>query len=170
MLEPAEILTILAIFFGPIAAVQVQKWLDSYRESRSRRIEVFKTLMATRAAAISKDHVQALNMIDLEFNSKKYIQVTRAWKTYLDHLSSFPKENQNQQGYWSEKRIDYLAALLEEMGKSLGYQFDQVHIKKGIYAPEAHGKLETEQELMRKGVLELLSGERNLNINIARTN
>ena len=53
-------------------AVQVQKWLEVFREERGRKLWIFKTLMATRASAVSAEHVQALNMIDLEFREKRY--------------------------------------------------------------------------------------------------
>ena len=92
-----EVLTIVAIVIAPVVAVQVQKRLEVFREQRGRKLWVFKTLMATRAATVSADHVQALNMIDLEFREKRYKRVTVAWKTYLDHLSSYPKDAENLQ-------------------------------------------------------------------------
>ena len=84
-------LMIVAVLLAPLVAVQVQKILERYREDRARKLNVFKTLMATRAATISAQHVQALNTIDLEFQGKKYKAVTDSWKTYLDHLISLPE-------------------------------------------------------------------------------
>lgn len=133
-----NILMVAAVLIAPILAVQVQKWLEVFREERGRKIWIFKTLMATRAANLSSDHVRALNMIDLEFRVKKYKSVAGSWKTYLDHLASFPKDDENLQIQWQERMTDRLANLLMEMGKSLGYEFDEVHVKKGVYAPEAH--------------------------------
>lgn len=113
-------LMITAVLIAPLLAVQVQKRLEKLRESRGRKMRIFKTLMATRAATVSTDHVQALNMIDLEFHDNKYKRVTTAWKTYLDHLSSFPKEDEKAQAVWVDKKTDLLAKLLQEMGNSLG--------------------------------------------------
>jgi uncharacterized protein DUF6680 len=50
--------------------------------------------MATRAARLTPDHVQALNLIDVEFYSKrkKYKRVLDAWKAYHDHLGENPSE------------------------------------------------------------------------------
>lgn len=127
-----DILMIAAVVIAPLAAIQVQKWLEIFREERGRKLWVFKTLMATRAANVSPEHVQALNMIDLEFREKRYKPVTDAWKAYLDHLTSFPKEDETLQKRWDEKRIDRLATLLMKMGKSLGYEFDEVHVKKAF--------------------------------------
>jgi hypothetical protein len=154
-----DYLTILAIVIAPVVAVQVQKRLEVFREQRGRKLWVFKTLMATRAATISAEHVQALNMIDLEFREKRYKNVTIAWKTYLDHLSSYPKDDEKLQPIWGERRVNLFTNLLLEMGRSLGYEFDEVHVKKGIYAPEAHGRLEDENMLIRRGLLNLLYGD-----------
>lgn len=51
---------------------------------------------------------------------KKYKSVTDSWKAYLDHLASFPKDNEKLQSQWNERMADRLANLLMEMGKSLG--------------------------------------------------
>ena len=64
----AEVLMIIAVLLAPVVAVQVQKWLELFREDRARKLWIFKTLMATRAATVSPEHVQALNMIDLELS------------------------------------------------------------------------------------------------------
>ncbi len=157
---------ILAVLLAPLVAVQVQKYLESIKEKRERKLRIFKQLMATRAATVSPEHVQALNMIDLEFHEEKYKKVTSAWKTYLDHLGNYPKDDEKHQPVWADKRVDLLANLLLEMGKSLGYQFDDVHIKKGIYAPEVHAQIENENFLIRRGVIRLLYGEANLQMDV----
>lgn len=162
----AEGLTIVALLAGPIAAVQIQKHLDLIREERGRKIWIFKTLMATRAAVLTPEHVQALNMIDLEFRGEEYRNVTGAWKTYLDHLSSFPKDDKTREPVWSGRSVDLQVALLIAMGRALGYAFDDVQVKKGIYFPEAHGTIDTEIKLIRRGLVEMLFGERALKMNV----
>lgn len=52
------------------------------------------------------------------------------------------------------------------MGSSLGYEFDEVHIKKGIYSPVAHGQVENEQQLIRRGLLRLLYGDAALKMDV----
>lgn len=162
----SDILMIIAVLMAPIVAVQIQKTLEVFREVRGRRLRVFKTLMATRAASVSPEHVQALNMIDLEFHEKQFKAVTTAWKTYLDHLSSFPKDDLAQQPHWGIRRVDLLTALLKEMGGSLGYEFDEVHVKKGIYAPDAHFRIDDENTLIRSGLVKLLYGESALKMDV----
>lgn len=162
----SEILTIVAILVAPVAAVQVQKWLEHYREDRERKLRIFKTLMATRAVTLSQDHVQALNMIDLEFPGKKFKKITTAWREYLDHLGNFPKEDEKQFPIWNDKKADLLAHLLMVMGQSLGYDFDAVHVKKGIYMPQGHADIENEHILIRKGLIRLLYGDANLKMDV----
>jgi hypothetical protein len=58
---------VVAVLLGPILAIQAEKFLHSRRERRQRKLEVFRTLMANRAAGLSPAHVEALNRIDIEF-------------------------------------------------------------------------------------------------------
>ncbi len=159
-------LMIMAVLLAPVLAVQVQKELERYREQQSRKIWIFKTLMATRAALTSPEHVQALNMIDLEFRGKKFIAVNNAWKVYFDHLTSFPVDDEIKHLQWLDKRFDLLAILLLNMGKAVGYDFDEVYIKKSVYSPEAHSQIEMENRLIRQGVIKILHGESALKIDI----
>ncbi|MEO8839424.1 MAG: DUF6680 family protein [Herbaspirillum sp.] len=161
-----NILIILATIFAPLFAVQVQKWLERFREDRNRKLQIFKTLMSTRATLISTRYVEALNMIDLEFRGSRYKSVRADWKTYLDHLSSYPKEDEKYQVIWGEKRLDLLTELLIAMGKSLGYEFDQVEVKKGIYAPMAYSRNQDEDVLLRRGITRILHGESSLKMDI----
>ena len=166
LLTISDSLMIFAVLIAPFIAVHVQKKLEYLKEDNERKLRLFKTLMATRAATISSDHVQALNMIDLEFQNDKYKNVTMAWKSYLDHLGSYPKDDKEAQAVWADKRVDLLAKLLSEMGASLGYTFDDVHIKKGIYAPEAHAQAEDENQLIRSGLIGLLYGDTQLKMDV----
>jgi hypothetical protein len=155
-----EILMILSTALSPLIAVQVTRFLDDRNEERGRKLQVFKTLMATRAYTLSIAHVEALNRIDLEFSSKRTVEkaVIDQWQQYLDHLG-----NQTLTGQaWSDKRVDLLVDLLYAMAKALGYEFNKTQIKNGTYSPTAHGRVETEQEHVRQLTLELLEGKRSI--------
>lgn len=151
-------LTILAIFLGPIVAVQLTRYLDEKREIRNRKLNIFKTLMATRAYTVSWNHVEALNRIDLEFSKQKPNErkVLDAWKAYLDLLGdkALPPDQ------WTVKRVDLLVDLLQSMALVLKYDFDKTQIKNSAYAPKAHGDIEAEQNALRRLSLELLEGKR----------
>jgi hypothetical protein len=153
---------ILAVLIAPFLAVFAQKQIELWRERRARKLLVFKILMATRACVLSPEHVQALNMIELEFNNSSDKAVLNAWKEYHDHLNSYPREGENQKEravVWNQKTVELLASLLGQMGKSLGYDFDPVQIQKGAYSPEAHITTEFELQLLRRMLVELLAGK-----------
>lgn len=147
-----------AVLIGPIIAVRLTRYLDDKKEERGRKVQVFKTLMATRSYTVSWDHVVALNRIDLEFekNNKKGKAVIDAWKAYLDLLSDkgMPPDQ------WAVKRVDLLVELLHKMAQVLGYDFDKTHIKNSSYSPVAHGNIEDEQKALRVGLIEVLAGKR----------
>lgn len=159
-----DILMVLATGLSPLIAVQVTRYLDDRNEERGRKLQVFKILMATRAYTLAPSHVEALNRIDLEFSPsrRKEKAVLDAWQQYLDHLGDTPIEP----SAWAIRRIDLLVDLLGAMANALGYEFNKTQIKKGAYAPIAHGHLEKDQEQLRKMWLELFDGRRSLPMHI----
>lgn len=156
---------IAAVFLGPIAAVQIQKFLESRKEETQNRIKVFKDLMTTRASTLAYQHVSALNMVGLEFRGKQFSKVISAWNMYLDHLNSYPDDEELGK-VWVDKSNDLLSDLLYEMGISLGFEFDKVHIKKAGYIPKGYADAENEQIYIRKATIEVLEGKRPLPLDI----
>jgi hypothetical protein len=159
-----EILTLMAIFFGPIVAVQISQFLDRRRQSYADKDWIFKTLMRTRATGASPAQVEALNMIDVTFNGdgKKDKAGVSAWKLYLDSLSDLT----TNRDIVSAKRSDLFIELLHTMATRLGYDFDKVHIKNTSYYPQGALDMETEQQLIRRVVVGLLNGEYELPIRV----
>lgn len=157
-------LMILAVLAGPIIAVQLTRFVDNKNEQRERKLQIFKTLMATRAYTVSPQHVEALNRIDLEFSNKhkKERNVVYAWKEYLDLLGDqdMPRDQ------WGTKRIELLVDLLHGMAQVLNYEFDKTHIKNSAYAPVAHGDIENQQTAVRMGIIEILEGKRVLPMHV----
>lgn len=154
----ADWLMITAVFLGPIVAVQLTRYLDDQKEVRERKLDIFKTLMATRAYNVSWTHVEALNRIDLEFKRKnrKEKEVIDAWKEYLDLLgnTNIPPEQ------WAVRRVDLLVELLHKMAAVLDYDLDKTHIKNSSYSPRIHGETEEQQSALRAGLIEVLEGKR----------
>jgi hypothetical protein len=155
--------TVGAIVIAPIIALKVQRKADEEREAKIRKMWVFKTIMSNRATRWNPTCVQALNMIDIEFNRKSEKAVCDAWKELLDHYNDWGKKTQQQRQLDDQRDIekanDLLADLLVPMGKSLGYEFDRVYIKKAFYYPEGLVNIEQEQHALRRAVLNLLSGQ-----------
>jgi hypothetical protein len=174
-LEAKDWLVILATVAGPILAVQAQKWVEVLREGRRRKLWVFERLMASRAARLSAEHVQALNMIDLVFYGSYFFGIHRrskteqavidSWHEYLDQLST--KADAAAMSVWTARNEELFTNLLFAIAQDVRFKFDRVQLKKGVYSPQAHGDLELEQNLIRKLLLKLLSGENALKMAVA---
>ena len=169
----SDSLMIFAVLISPLLAVQVQKIIESWRETKQRKIFIFKTLMATRGTTLSPRHVEALNMIDLEFsiNNKDEKLVVEAWKMYLDHLHDLnvdPKDPDYRvkMDVWTKRSNELLIALLYEMAQNLGYEFDKVHLKKGSYNPQGHFDMEMEQNFIRKSIVDLFFGDKSIPVRL----
>jgi hypothetical protein len=172
-LEIKDWVTVSAVIVGPILAVQAQKWVESIREKRERRLKIFRGLMSTRAERISREHVQALNMIDLEFygimrfgtrwQKKNEKAVTNSWKNYNSHLND---RNYSSLEAWSRHGDDLFTNLLYEMSKALGYDFDEVQIKRDAYRPGAHADLENMQISVLDGLAKALNNQKSLSVKI----
>ena len=164
---------IVAVLLGPILAVQVQKLIEAWRERRSRKVSIFKTLMATRGTPLSPRHVEALNMIDLEFSPKKKKEknIIDAWKIYLDHLHSLnlgydDPDYRFKMDTWTSRSHELLTDLLYAMASCLGYEFDKVHLKKGSYTPQGHIDIEMEQNFIRHSLVNLFLDKRSLPVGL----
>lgn len=150
------IASIVAIVIGPIAALGIQRWADDRREKQHNKLWVFRTLMMYRATRLNHNFVQALNLIDVVFNSKSDEEkaVRIAWKVLLDHL------NTDQEPIAARERtLDLTITLLARMAKSLKYDFDEVHLKRQVCAPVGHAQIEEEQTELRRQALRLLKGQ-----------
>ncbi len=108
--------------------------------------------------------MQALNQIDVEFtaNNANERAVRDAWKELLDVYESY-KSIPNP----VDRVTDQTAIMLAAMGRSLGYEFDKVYIKKGVYYPEFFGDIEKELHAVRKGILAVLDGSGRVKIPVA---
>lgn len=169
--QVGDLLIILAVLLSPLVALHVQWWLQLRREARERKVRTFKTLMSTRGARVSPDHVAALNSIEVEFHKKsaRNNKVVAAWRKFLDHLNTPPPLEQLDpaaQTRWREKSNDLFVALLYNMALALGYDFDEVSLKKGFYAPQGHEDLEFDQFVIRKGLVQVLSGTKSLGVTL----
>jgi hypothetical protein len=126
-------ITIIAIVAGPIAAVWYTRKLDRERERRDRQLMIFRALMGTRGVRLSGDHVNALNLVMLEFYNEE--AVTDAFRKYIGHLSRKPPEVGSDESFWDE-REDLFTGLLKAMGSSLGYDFDGRELGRLRYTPQ----------------------------------
>ncbi len=173
-MQISNFIMILAVVVSPLVAVQVQKYIERARERYRRKFGIFQTLMATRQNRVSLAHVQALNMIPLEFYGTKLYKfrhqrrsekdVVSAWKIYLDHLQQHFDDKSFE--IWNNKREDLFTELLDTMSKSLNFNFDKVELKHHIYRPQAHTDEEMYQGLLRLSIIDILRGKKAVPIEI----
>ncbi len=179
-----EWLTIIAIVVGPFLGIWAHGKLEDRKRVCERKLDIFKTLMATRATPLAREHVESLNRIDIEFTGRKEKKVREAWAVLLDHYGQGPtppikplpgqpqaehdsyardfQKFTSAQERWGERVIELRAALLREMGVIFKYEFDEVKIKKAIYYPKLHGDVETEQLALLAAANDVLLGNRYL--------
>ena len=88
------------------------------------------------------------------------IQLTRGGSTYPANLdgSDLSTESANQD-LWNQKWNDLFVDLLHLISQYLGYEFSRVEIAKEVYAPKGHATIESDQEIIRRGLAGLLSGK-----------
>lgn len=142
---------VIAIILAPLIALQVSQVVEQWKEKRRRRFEIFKTLMSTRGTNLAPQHVEALNLIDVEFYNRK--QVIEAWRQYYNHLH----DRQADDNAWENVRRERLTVLLFEMSNVLGYKFEKSSIERASYSPEAHGQASREVQIIRGKLAGLLS-------------
>lgn len=176
-IKAGEWLTIIAALLGPILAVQAQKLVEARRAKRGERDWVFRTLMATRAARLSPDHVRALNMIDLAFYGSKFLgfhyqrpaakAVSEAWKDYFDCLNTdMSGFTQDQHLRLNESRDEKFIDLLSSMAIAQNYEFDKVHLKRSMYNPQLHADIDADQRIIREGLASVLSGQSTIKMDV----
>ena len=171
-----EYLTIVAIVTGPLAAILTSWWLEGTRERKTRRMDIFRTLMRTRRTPMWAEHVGALNLVEIEFKNDH--KVLGAWKKLFEHLAASHARHESEQVNIEmlpatiaerdrifhkrlyEERQKLLAKLLHAIARSLNFKADQLEIFEGGYSPQGWDDLEMQQHVIRQYVLDLYSGRR----------
>jgi uncharacterized protein DUF6680 len=159
---------------GPIAAVIITRLLDDWRQDKARRMEVFRTLMRTRRSVLQPDHIGALNLVEIEFARDE--AVLAAWKALFTHFATaHPRQEHERidmianeeeiksrnQAFGTriiQERQSFLAKLLHAMARALGFKIEQLEIFEGGYTPQFWVDVDSEQDIMRKYVVELARG------------
>ncbi|HCR85159.1 MAG TPA: hypothetical protein DIV86_00620 [Alphaproteobacteria bacterium] len=148
----------LAILLGPVIAVIMTRIIDDSRAEQSRRLDIFRTLMRTRKMPIHVDHVGALNLIEVEFIENK--KVITAWKEYLKNLGEDLPAIEQKDKYDAalKKRDSLLTKLISEIAKILNIRIEQLDILEGNYIPQGWHDDDLEQRIVRRSLLNILTG------------
>lgn len=168
-MNTSDWLSIIAIILAPIFALQIQKYIEDRKEIKSRKMQIFRTLMATRANRLSPVHIEALNMIDIEFYKDE--EITKKWKLLLGNFANYPQDP-NKDNYLADlhscsiRSDELFVNLLREMANRLNYKFDEVHLKRNIYVPKGQVDIVMWQETTRHALSNILEGKSPLLVNI----
>ena len=152
---------VIATFAGPVCAVFVTRHVDNLRRINERRLNVFRSLMATRRAALSADKVTALNMVEIEFYGIPSVQ--DAHREVMTHINIPPPQPPG----WADRHRSLMTRLLSEMARELGYKLPQLDVLEGGYYPQGLADIETELQAVRRALIEVLSGRRPLGVSPA---
>ncbi len=150
---------VAATFLGPIFAVLVAKYNEERSSLKQRRLHIFRILIATRRIPVNPDHVNALNLIEIDFYG--YKEILDQWKIYMDHLN----QNESQEG-WNDKREKELSKLLCKIGKVLKYPLDSLETYNSGYAPGKWNYQEQKQEFIFEYIYKLSQGTNTLPISV----
>ena len=145
--------TTAAIVIGPLAAVVISGYLDRRRAKMDRRRQIFRALMKTRRTWGSPEHVEALNLIEVDFYGAGSVQ--QAYKNLFDYFEKdIPRRPDEDDKQFSERKTKHhaslLTKLLKEMADELGYKKDSLEILEGGYSPILFGEIESDQTKIRK--------------------
>ena len=163
------IVTLFAIYIGPIRAVKKTRDDDVSREKTRRQIEIFSNLMKTRRVTLDPLHVMSLNMIEVEFHGNEPIKI--AYRAYIENLMRQIPESQDDsvQSAFRRDRDDVFFNLLHAIGQHLNFSFDKRDLEKFSYVPQGWHNIEFEQQNFRRLAVELLLGRRALPVTEFKT-
>ena len=152
---------VFATLLGPVLAVYVTRRIDKDRAISARRLDVFRALMRTRRAGLLPDHVNALNLVEIEFHGVKPVLDT--YRDLMRHINSGTPATEQ----WHSQHKSYLTKMLSAMATELGYKIEQLDVLEGGYYPSGWGQTDEQQMAMRLGLLELLTGKRTLPVHVS---
>ena len=131
-LQPYELLTLLGIVIGPIAAVLITLWADARRRDRDQRTQVVRMLLNTRRLPADPVYSVAINLIPVEFQRHRKVMV--AWRAYIEAVRYRPTP-ENRETH--EKRVNgKQTALLFQMMRSLGINVTETDLEADGYVSE----------------------------------
>ena len=153
--------TIIAIYIGPLRAVIISRQNQEVDGKRARQFGVLHSLMKTRKARLSPEHVSAINLVQLEFYGNERIQ--SRYKNYIGFLNGvWPKFDDDNWPRFNEAVEDSLFDLIHEIGLVLGYTLDRQELMRLGYGPQGWETDEHQVRVLRRLLIETFEGRRGL--------
>ena len=119
--------------------------------------------MRTRAAKISPAHVDALNLVEIEFS--RFSSVKQAWQRYMENLGSTVPAESNEQSNFFVRREQLFIRLIQEVANTVGLKsVDITDVMTNNYYPVGWQNEQEEQKQARQLLIQLLSGNKPLSV------
>lgn len=154
-----DVLMVLSTLVSPFLAVQVSELLRKGAAAKEARERVLHTLMSTRGARLTPEHVSALNRIDLVFPTNKYSAVSDAWNLYMRHLSQHTPEAQQALEKLHTESNRLFFAMLKVIAQAVGTPFSDTTLQHNAYYPQGYVFNETQANQLREAALKVMTGE-----------
>lgn len=155
------IITAIAVYFGPIRAVQVARQDEATAAANRNKAEIYASLMKTRQFQLDREHVLALNLVQVYFHDEP--AVLAAYKAYIRLLAREYTPNVADASVLRE-RADAFIDLVYEIARVLGRQHDRKELMDLAYSPQGWSDDEIAARGLRKLMVELLENRRALTV------
>ena len=155
------IATIIAIWRGPIRAVEIARDQEDRAQKERQKAGVFASLMKTRRFQLDPEHVAALNQIQVYFHGDG--KVLPAYRQYIELLYERADEGQAMISLF-KKRDDAFIELVSAIASSLKYNTDKREIERLAYSPEGWANDEAAQRHLRALFIDLLENKRSVGV------
>lgn len=169
MMDWGALVNLVAILVGPLVAVVVTRIMDNRSAEKTRHYQVFRDLMRTRAAKISPAHVDALNLVEIEFHNAP--KVKEAWQRYMENLAAQTPAESGAQSNFYLRREQLFIKLIQEVANKVGLKsVDITDAMTNNYFPVGWQNEQQEQEQVRRLLIAMLSGAKPLSVKIQDPN
>ena len=127
-----ELITVAAIFAGPIFAVLVQINAERRKQLRDAQTMTFRMLAGTRHLPSDPAYSTAINMTPIDFD--RVARVMGAYNAYIESIRY--KVTQENAAEHEKQVIAKQTKLLFEMSKHLRYDLPETEIQANPYAAD----------------------------------
>ena len=122
-----DIVSIIAILASPVMAVLITLFIESRRQKRRDKMELFKTLMTQRGFLTSYVWVNAINSVPIVFADEK--KVIEALDNFMRVVQTQPFNNEE----FENKKVKLLENISISLGYSKSIDWEQL---RGAYIPQ----------------------------------
>lgn len=155
------ILSAIATISAPFLVIFSSDLIAERKAHRDRKYSIFKTLMATRGDAFSRDQVLALNLIHVEFEVRtenEVIEACSAYQNFLQSVSSVTPE-------WEKNRREKLIELIKKIATSLDCKLNHQELTHSYCSP----RVDDVDSQIKENLLKILSNNKSLKVQMDST-